>query len=110
MNTADLLETIDAANMGHLPWKSFSLSYQASDDEDLSTVPWKIKDYDVWYRDPHEVLKTQLSNRSFAHRMDFSAKKIFNSKTNSRQYQDLMSGEWAWEQSVHYHLLYSDIN
>ncbi|KAM6502974.1 hypothetical protein JOM56_002951 [Amanita muscaria] len=100
MNTTDLLETIDAANMGHLPWKSFSLSYQASDDEDLSTaVPWKIKDYDVWYRDPHEVLKTQLSNRSFAHRMDFSAKKIFSSKTNSRQYQDLMSGEWAWERS-----------
>ncbi len=56
-----------------------------------------------WFRDPQEVLKVQLSNRDFANEMDFAAKKVFDAKTKQHRYQDFMSGEWAWEQSVRCH-------
>ena len=99
-NSDDLYATIDSAHLGHIPWRSVKLSYQAAEGEDVSDVPWKSKTFEVWYRDPQEVLKVQLSNRDFANEMDFVAKKVFDSKTKQRRYQDFMSGEWAWEQSV----------
>ncbi len=96
----DLLETIDSIQLGHVPWKSFVVSYQPKEGEDPDDAPWKLKSYDVWYRDPREVLKNQLSNRDFKNEMDFAAKKVVDSKTKARRFQDYMSGEWAWEQSV----------
>lgn len=96
----DLLETIDSIQLGHVPWKSFVVSYQPKEGEDADGAPWKLKTYDVWYRDPREVLKNQLSSRDFENEMDFAAKKVVDSKTKARRFQDYMSGEWAWEQSV----------
>ena len=96
----DLLETIDSIQLGHIPWKSFAVSYQPKEGEDADDAPWKLKSYDVWFHDPREVLKIQLSNRDFKNEMDFAAKKVVDSKTKARHFQDYMSGEWAWEQSV----------
>ncbi|KAF8326760.1 hypothetical protein F5887DRAFT_899548 [Amanita rubescens] len=98
-NSRDLYETIDAAKLGQVPWRSFTLSYQPAEGENISDVPWKSKTFEVWFRDPQEVLKAQLSNRDFANEMDFAAKKVFDAITKQRRYQDFMSGEWAWEQS-----------
>lgn len=104
IHSRDLYDTIDSAKTGHIPWRSFALSYKAKEGEDIGDIPWKSKKFEVWYRDPQEVLKIQLSNRDFGHEMDFAAKKVFDIKTNNRRYQDFMSGEWAWEQSVCPHL------
>ena len=99
-DSCNLYNTIDTVHVGHIPWCSVKLSYRAAEGEDASDIPWKSKTFEVWYRDPQEVLKIQLSNRNFAHEMDFAAKKIFDPKSKQHCYQDFMSGEWAWEQSV----------
>jgi len=98
-NADDLYATIDSSDLGHVPWQSFSVSYQASKDEELN-ASWKLKEYDVWFCDPRKMLKIQLSNQDFAKAMDFAAKQVLDPKTGIRRFQDFMSGEWAWEQSV----------
>jgi len=95
-----LYSTLDAINLDQISWQSFSLAFKPK-DEDSMAEPWKLKDYDVWYRDPHEVLKSQLSNRDFANEMDFAPKIVIDREKRTRRYQDFMSGEWAWEQAVH---------
>ena len=57
----DLYATLDAIDIAEIPWQSFSLSFRPKDG-DLIDAPWKSKEYDVWFRDPREVLKEQLSN------------------------------------------------
>ena len=104
IHSRDLYSTIDLAKTGHIAWHQFTLSYQVEEGEDVSDIPWKSKMFEVWYRDPQEVLKIQLSNQDFEHEMDFVAKRVFNPHTNNQHYQDFMSGEWAWEQSVCAHL------
>ena len=97
----DMYQTIDASKHGHIPWRSFSLSYTSEDSEDSETdAPWKRKTFEVWFRDPQDVLKMQLGNRDFANDMDFAPKEIKDSKTKARRYRDLMSGRWAWRQAV----------
>ena len=103
MSADNLYETIDSLEPGDISWQSFSVSYQAKEGETqeaMDDMPWKFKTYDVWYRDPREILKCQLSNQDFTQEMDFAAKQVLDSKTGIRRFQDFMSGEWAWEQSV----------
>ncbi|KAK2467393.1 hypothetical protein APHAL10511_000628 [Amanita phalloides] len=99
INSNDLYNTIDSVEMGHVQWQSFALSYQAEEGKNVDDTPWKLKKFDVWYCDPYEVLKIQLSNHDLVHEMDLMAKRIFDPKTKQQHYQDFMSGEWAWEQS-----------
>ncbi|KIL54638.1 hypothetical protein M378DRAFT_55115, partial [Amanita muscaria Koide BX008] len=89
---------LDAIDIGEIRWQSFSVSFKPNEGETTET-PWKLKGYDVWYRDPHEVLKAQLSNRDFANEMDFAPKMVIDRQKRTRRYQDFMSGEWAWEQA-----------
>jgi hypothetical protein len=96
----DMYETIDASEHGHVQWRSFSLSYKSEDLEEEMDAPWKQKPYDVWFREPREVLKMQLGNRDFAKDMDFAPKEVKDSKTHARRYRDFMSGRWAWRQAV----------
>ncbi|KAJ7469493.1 hypothetical protein FB451DRAFT_1368533 [Mycena latifolia] len=92
----DLYNTIDATEIGHVPWESFSVRYnQPITPGDVT--PWKTQDYIVHFRDPREVLKQQLANPDFKSEMDFTPKQVF--VDGSRQYEDFMSGDWAWEQA-----------
>jgi hypothetical protein len=93
----DMYSKIDACHLGDIPWQSFRVSYDGNVKED--DAPWKSKTYDVWFRDPRELLKAQLGNREFANHMDFAPKEVINRKTGARCYQDLMSGQWAWRQA-----------
>ena len=95
----DLYSTLDEIDLAEVRWQSFSLSYKPQ-NEDSVDAPWKSKEYDVWYRDPREVLKAQLSNRDFAGEMDFAPKMVIDREKRTRRYQDFMSGEWAWAQAV----------
>jgi hypothetical protein len=72
----DLYATLDAIDLAEIRWQSFSLSFKPKDSEVYA--PWKSKEYDVWYRDPREVLKAQLANRDFANEMDFAPKIVID--------------------------------
>lgn len=86
----DLYETIDAIELGNVKWQSFSISFCPKEGEEANDTPWKLKSYDVWYRDPWEILKGQLSNCDFAGEIDFAAKKVIDAKTKIRRFQDFM--------------------
>jgi hypothetical protein len=94
----DMYSTIDACQLGHIPWQSFKVSFDGEVNED--DAPWKQQAYDVWFRDPKELLKAQLGNKDFEKEMDFAPKEVVDRKTGHRQYQDFMSGQWAWRQAV----------
>lgn len=99
LDARDLYATIDSSVLGNIPWQSFTVSYNGNIHDDDDT-PWKRASYDIWFRDPHAILKAQLANRDFAREMDFCPKRVWDKKTNVRRYQDFMSGDWAWRQAV----------
>ncbi|KAJ6631376.1 hypothetical protein B0H10DRAFT_2159741 [Mycena sp. CBHHK59/15] len=93
----DLYNTIDATEIGHVPWESFSVAYnQPITPGDVT--PWKSQEYIVHFRDPRKVLQHQLANPDFKLEMDFVPKQVF-ADGNSREYEDFMSGNWAWRQA-----------
>lgn len=98
LNHRHLYDTIDAIEVGDAPWNSFSVSFNGEIPEGDRT-PWKHAQYDVWFRDPHLVLKNQLANTDFATEMDFAAKEVTD-ENDTRRYTDFMSGNWAWRHSV----------
>ncbi|KAJ6612918.1 hypothetical protein B0H10DRAFT_2436717 [Mycena sp. CBHHK59/15] len=61
-------------------------------------TPWKTQEYVVHFRDPRKVLHQQLANPDFKAETDFAPKQVFG-EGNSREYQDFMSGNWAWRQA-----------
>ena len=98
LNHRHLYDTIDAIEVGDAPWNSFSVSFNGEIPEGDRT-PWKHAQYDVWFRDPHLVLKNQLANTDFATELDFAAKEVTD-ENDTRRYTDFMSGNWAWRHSV----------
>ncbi|KAJ7271319.1 hypothetical protein B0H12DRAFT_1228975 [Mycena haematopus] len=69
----DLYNTIDATEIGHVPWESFSIRYnQPIAPGDVT--PWKTQDYIVHFRDPRQILHQQLANPDFKSEMDFAPK------------------------------------
>jgi hypothetical protein len=94
----DLYDTIDSTLLGDVPWESFSVKYLGT-IPDTNVPPWMLASYDVWFRDPQKILDNQLCNPDFNHEIDYAAKQVFG-EDGQRKYQDLMSGQWAWNQSV----------
>ncbi|KAG6825100.1 hypothetical protein H0H92_004703 [Tricholoma furcatifolium] len=90
-----LHDVIDSTEIGGVPWQSFLGSYSGPIDEsDIENSPWKLKEYDIWFRDPVAVIRSQLGNPDFAGDMDVAAKRVYDQE-GKRRYQDFMSGEWA---------------
>ena len=97
-NHKDLYSTIDATPLGDVPWESFSLKYNgALPKRDIP--PWMSSEYDVWFRDPRELIHNLISNPDFHGEFDYSPLREFDGDEN-RRYQDFMSGNWAWKQAV----------
>lgn len=96
-HSRDLLSTIDSVPFGDVPWQGFKVRYRG--ELPASPPSWMTAEYEVWFRNPLEVLESQLGNPEFAEHMDWAAKKIY-SENGKRQFVDLMSADWAWEQSV----------
>lgn len=93
----DLLDSIDSLPYGDIPWEGFKVQY--SGDVPANPPSWMTASYDVWFRNPLDVMEAQLGNPEFAEHIDWAAKQV-KDENEKRQYIDLMSGEWAWEQSV----------
>lgn len=94
----DLLRQIDSIPLGDVPWECFSLSYDNPPPKTDHPPEWKITEYEVWFRNPCEVIKGILSNPEFNGHIDYSAYREF--EDFQCRYCDMMSGDWVWRQSV----------
>ncbi|KAG0695998.1 hypothetical protein DFH29DRAFT_991856 [Suillus ampliporus] len=64
----DLYSTIDDTPVGDVPWKSFSMKYNANDNDSSGSAPWMGKTYTAWFRDPCTVIHNMLGNPGFQRR------------------------------------------
>ncbi|KIO02518.1 hypothetical protein M404DRAFT_27764 [Pisolithus tinctorius Marx 270] len=55
--------------------------------------------YDIWFRDPKDVICDMLSRPDFSKDMDYRPFREYESATDKRQWEDFMSGDWAWTQA-----------
>jgi hypothetical protein len=97
----DLYNVIDSTLTGELPWESFRLEYAG--DRSEGEAPWMNKEYDVFYRDPREVVRNMLGNPDFKDELDFTPYREWEERpdgSHNRRWRDFMSGDWAWDQAV----------
>ncbi|KAJ6582258.1 hypothetical protein B0H19DRAFT_1207698 [Mycena capillaripes] len=94
----DLYNTIDATDLDHVPWQSFEVCYNLPIPLGDKT-PWKTQNYTVYFRDPRLILRSQLANPDFKDEMDYAPKQVF-AADGSREYEDFMSGNWAWKRAT----------
>ncbi|KAN0126225.1 hypothetical protein V8E53_015270 [Lactarius tabidus] len=73
----DLYEQIDGIKQGDIAWDSFS-------------------EFEVWFCNPLLILENQIHNPDFKDEMDYAPQQIYYKGKHC--YQNLMSGNWAWEQ------------
>ncbi|KAH7903265.1 hypothetical protein BJ138DRAFT_1020917, partial [Hygrophoropsis aurantiaca] len=59
---------------------------------------WMHGEYEVWYRNPRELLRNQLSNPDFKGEFDYAPRRVFGDDDN-RIWSDFMTGNWAWKQA-----------
>ncbi|KAG1888206.1 hypothetical protein F4604DRAFT_1916128 [Suillus subluteus] len=65
----DLYATIDSITLGDMKWEGFSCKYTGKKPDGYP--PWMDGTYDVWYRDPREVVLNMLANLSYSNEMDY---------------------------------------
>lgn len=93
----EMYSTIDTTTHGDSPWKSFLVKYLGAMPDD--PPPWMSTEYDMWYHDPKIMLEHQLANPDFQGEIDY-AMKVMIDEHGHCEVCDLMSGQWAFEQSV----------
>ncbi|KAG5221584.1 Transcriptional repressor TUP [Salix suchowensis] len=96
-NHDDLYATIDSVKHGDSSWKSFSVLYNGKVDSTTNPACWMTETYEVWYRDLLAIMEKQLANLDFRYEIDYAPKLVHANGT--RQYTDLMSGNWAWREA-----------
>ena len=96
-NAAELYNCIDATTLGEVPWQTFKLHYTG--ERPNGPVPsWMEAEYDIWYRDPKELIHNLILNPDFKDEFDYAP---FHEYIDDKHcFQDLMSGDWAWKQAV----------
>ncbi|KAG1720676.1 hypothetical protein EDB19DRAFT_1917810 [Suillus lakei] len=94
----DLHKTIDKTPLGDVKWQSFSVRYNG-ERPDTDVPPWMDQDFDVWYRDPREVIRNMLANPDYVEEFDYRPYREFLTDSDERQWRDFMSGDWAWDQA-----------
>jgi hypothetical protein len=95
----DLYDTIDSTPLGDVQWQSFNISYNGPDKPEHNAPPWMDAEYEVWFRDPHSVIRNMIANPDFHGEIDYAPFQEYDTN-HSRRYQHFMSGEWAWDQAV----------
>lgn len=105
-----LYNTIDATKVGDVPWKSFSNFYTDENGKrasDENAESWKRKEYDVWYREPLELIRSLVDNPALEGEFDYVPFREYQPKEDSddindkeRVFRNYMSGNFAWEQAV----------
>ena len=96
---------IDSIPLGDVPWEGFKVTYDGDIPEN-NPPSWMTKTFEVWYRNPLEILEAQIGNPDFDGEIDYAPKQVLG-KNGKRQFTDLLSGDWAWEQAVYSYFLLS---
>ena len=124
-NHTDLYCVIDSMSVGAVKWENFKITYKrkrdgedgpdeqdevieltgqggqdGQDDQDEPEAPWMFNIYDVWYRDPRQVIHNLLGRTDIKGEMDFVPYREFDATNDQRHWEDFMSGDWAWEEVV----------
>jgi hypothetical protein len=69
INHRDLYKTIDKIDTNDVTWSSFTVTYQGPVPAD-EPPSWMVKEYDIWYHNPRDVVRNMLANTSFNGKMD----------------------------------------
>jgi hypothetical protein len=96
-NYRELCKTIDATPVGGVAWQNIDLSYQGQLPEEAPM--WMEDQYTLWYRDPRLVFKNMLENPEFQELFDYAPFRQYDAN-GDRRYENVMSGDWAWNQAV----------
>ena len=100
-SAADMYETIDFTPLGDISLQSFSVTY---DGGALDSAPqWMSTEFEVWFCDPHLIVKNMVDNPDYKGGFDTTPIRAFDNKDH-RQYQNFMSGNWAWDEAVCFHV------
>ncbi|KAG1867264.1 hypothetical protein DFJ58DRAFT_714463 [Suillus subalutaceus] len=97
-DSRDLYKTIDSTLVGDVKWQSFNVRY-TGEKPAHNVPPWMTESHDVWYRDPHDIIRNMLANPDYEKEMDYRPYREFSTDDNEHQWQDFMSGDWAWNQA-----------
>lgn len=98
-NHKDMYATIDATAVGDVPWESFKLRYSGALPTEGEVPGWMEDEHKVWFCDPQQLLRNLLGNTDFDGEFDYTPFQEYN-EDGQHQYQDFMSGNWAWRQAV----------
>ncbi|KAG1869612.1 hypothetical protein F4604DRAFT_1881472 [Suillus subluteus] len=89
-NHRDMYARINATPLGDTPWKSFTLCYNGAKPKQ-DVPPWMDGQYDVWYRDPLQMMHSILANCAFDGGIEYSP--YCDYTTEDKQYwKNFMSG------------------
>ena len=97
-NHTEMCETIDATELGGVSWQRSTLRYQGAVPVD-EPPQWMSTEYEIFYRDPHKVLKNMLADPTFEHGFDYAPYQEFDNG-GDRVYENVMSSDWAFRQAV----------
>ncbi|KAG2032082.1 hypothetical protein BDR03DRAFT_936144 [Suillus americanus] len=100
LNLWDLYRTIDSPPLGDVKWNCFQINTHSGERPDINVPSWMDNSYNVWFRDPWEVIRNMLANPMFTDEMDYHPYRKFSSSNDEHQWKDFMSGDWAWDQAV----------
>ena len=103
-----LYNTIDAIPVGGVPWQSATFTYDGPQPElpdGVEMLKWMENEYEIWFRDPRGLFKNMLANQDFDGSFDYGPFQQYDSK-GIRQYENFMSGDWAWKQAVSVNLVF----
>lgn len=98
-NHKGLYSAIDSVTAGKAPWTAWVYDGAAGEEVTRDSPSWKKRRYRVYYRDPSAVIKNMLADESFEGEFDYVPFAEFNKKSR-REYHDLMSAQWAWDEAV----------
>ena len=95
---SDLCNTIDASDLGDVLWQNAILRY-TGEIPDGQVPKWMKAEYEIYYRDPRDVIKNMMADTTFKHAFDYVPYQEFD-EDGYRRYENLMSGDWAFHQAV----------
>ncbi|TCD60181.1 hypothetical protein EIP91_010605 [Steccherinum ochraceum] len=93
----DLYNAIDRIASGGVGWDSFTLNYD-EDRPECDAPSWMDDEHEIWFRDPKEIVEEMLANPDYSEEIDFAPLRDYDGE-GQRRYQNLLSGQWAWDQA-----------
>jgi len=96
-NHSELCQTINETPVRGVAWETISLSYSGPQPDDAPL--WMESTHKIWFRDPRLLFKGMLENPEFQDFFDYAPLRQYDAH-GGHQYENVMSGNWAWKQAV----------